>query len=216
MKSFDKERPVNNLPDYYEKSKSSNNYKLLEIEKVSVDTLDNDIKDLLEMLEIDNAVGKTLDMYGEMVNQQRGLATDDQYRFMIRSKIMQNLSTGDYGSVLKALYMTFGCDPADISIAQSEQPCVVAVKKVPIEIISKAGLNVRQTVQLIQRLIPVGITIETFNFTGTFEFSASENDMETDGKIKGFTDTEDNITVSSATGGYLGEIYDNDDEDLPI
>ncbi len=216
MKSFDKERPVNNLPDYYEKSKSSNNYKLLEIEKVSVDTLDNDIKDLLEMLEIDNAVGKTLDMYGEMVNQQRGLATDDQYRFMIRSKIMQNLSTGDYGSVLKALYMTFGCDPADISIAQSEQPCVVAVKKVPIEIISKAGLNVRQTVQLIQRLIPVGITIETFNFTGTFEFSASENDMETDGKIKGFTDTEDNMTMSSATGGYLGEIYDNDDEDLPI
>lgn len=216
MKSFDKERPVNNLPDYYEKSKSSNNYKLLEIEKVSVDTLDNDIKDLLEMLEIDNAVGKTLDMYGEMVNQQRGLATDDQYRFMIRSKIMQNLSTGDYGSVLKALYMTFGCDPADISIAQSEQPCVVAVKKVPIEIISKAGLNVRQTVQLIQRLIPVGITIETFNFTGTFEFSASENDMETDGKIKGFTDTEDNMTMPSATGGYLGEIYDNDDEDLPI
>lgn len=216
MKSFDKERPTNNLPDYYEKSKSSNNYKLLKIEKVSVDTLDNDIKDLLEMLEIDNAIGKTLDMYGEMVNQQRGLATDDQYRFMIRSKIMQNLSTGDYGSVLKALYMTFGCDPADISIAQSEQPCVVAVKKVPIEIISKAGLNVRQTVQLIQRLIPVGITIETFNFTGTFEFSASENDMETDGKIKGFTDTEDNITVSSATGGYLGEIYDNDDEDLPI
>lgn len=216
MKSFDKERPVNNLPDYYEKSKSSNNYKLLEIEKVSVDTLDNDIKDLLEMLEIDNAVGKTLDMYGEMVNQQRGLATDDQYRFMIRSKIMQNLSTGDYGSVLKALYMTFGCDPADISIAQSEQPCVVAVKKVPFEIISKAGLNVRQTVQLIQRLIPVGITIETFNFTGTFEFSASENDMETDGKIKGFTDTEDNMTMSSATGGYLGEIYDNDDEDLPI
>lgn len=216
MKLYDEINLVNNLPDYYAKSETSNNYKLLQTEKKSIDALSVDINDILNMLEINNATGKTLDMYGEMVNQQRGLATDSQYRFMIRSKIMQNLSNGDYGSVLKALYMTFDCDPSEVSIKETDEPCVVAVKKVPLKEISKAGLNVRQTTQIIKRLMPVGIDIETFYFTGTFEFSSNENDMSLDGDTKGFTDVEENMENFNSVGGFLGEIYENNEEDLPI
>lgn len=216
MKSFDEKNHVNNLPDYYAKSETSNNYKLLKSEKISVDSLSTDIRDLFEMLEIDNAIGATLDKYGEMVGQPRGVATDAQYRYMIRSKIMQNLSNGDYGSVLKALYMTFNCNPSEISIMESVKPCVVAVTKVPFAAIAKAGLNTKQAEQIIKRLIPVGINIETFFFTGTFEFSESETDMQLDGTTKGFTDTEENMKKFNAYGGFLGEIYDNDEEDLPI
>lgn len=216
MKYFDEKNHVNNLPDYYAKSITSNNYKLLKSEKISVDSLSKDISDLFEMLEIDNAIGATLDKYGEMVGQPRGIATDAQYRYMIRSKIMQNLSNGDYGSVLKALYMTFNCKPSEISIMESAKPCVVEVTKVPLVAIAKAGLNVKQTEQIIKRLIPVGVDIETFFFTGTFEFSENETDMLVDGMTKGFTDTEANMKNLDADGGFLGEIYDNDEEDLPI
>lgn len=206
MKYFDREQPAKNLPDYYAKSKTSNNYKLLQIEKVSVDTLNNDVNDLFEMLEINNATGKTLDMYGEMVNQQRGLATDDQYRFMIRSKIMQNLSDGDYGSVHKALYITFDCPPDEIGIEQSDKPCVVAVKKVPLASIANAGLNAEQTMRLIQRLMPVGVDIELYNFRGTFEFGETYEYDE----AKGFGNVEQSI------GGFFGVIFDKNDCELPI
>ena len=83
MKYFDEKNHANNLPDYYAKSITSNNYKLLKSEKISVDSLSKDISDLFEMLEIDNAIGATLDKYGEMVGQPRGVATDAQYRYMI-------------------------------------------------------------------------------------------------------------------------------------
>lgn len=216
MKQFDNKNLVNNLPDCYAKSTDSNNYNILQIEKVALELLSKDIEDVLNAKDLNIATGDTLDRYGEMVNQPRGLATDSQYRLMIRAKIMQNLSGGDYKSVLKALYMTFGCEPSRVSIIQSDTPCTVKIERVPLDIITSAGLSTAQTTQIIKRLLPVGIDVETYFYEGTFEFSENENDMSIDGATKGFTDTELNMTSETAIGGILGEIYDGDEIDLPI
>jgi hypothetical protein len=215
MKQFDDLNLVNNLSDRFAKAETSNNFKILQVEKNAVDELSTDIDKVYSALDIDTATGKTLDLYGEIVNQPRGLATDVQYRLMIKSKIMQNLSGGDFKSVLNAIYFTFSCDPSDISIIETS-PCTVKVEKLPFSVLSEAGINSTQTMAIIKRLMPAGVKIEAFSFDGTFAFCESEADMKVDGATKGFTDTEANLKNKDATGGYLGAIYVGDEKDLPI
>lgn len=208
MKIFDETNHANNLPDCYAKPETSNNYKLLQTEKSSVDRLKNDINSVFDILDLNKAEGTVLDLYGDMVNQQRGLATDLQYRFMIRSKIMQNLSNGDYGSVLKALYMTFNCKPSQVSIETADTPCTVKVAKVPLDEILKAGFSTGQTIQLIKALLPVGVDIESYFFEGTFEFGSTDNEYD---ELKGFG------SIDQTIGGFLGVLFGKTDNfDLPI
>lgn len=210
MSNFIYENYAKNLPDHYKKTTDSNNFKILEVERFSIGTFKQDVSDVYESLDLSKVYGKTLDLYGETVGQPRGVATDEQYILMIRSKIAQNLSSGDYNSVVKAICMTFDCEPSEIYIAEKEEPGVVELVVIPLAIINKAGLTTRQTVQLVKRLLPVGIELESFLFEGTFEFSNVENEYD---KTKGFAISETNQSI----GGYLGIVYGEDDEPiLPI
>ena len=213
--NFNSENHVKNLPDFYNKKESSNNYKLLLIEKEAIDALRVDQNAVFDSLDINNATGFTLDLYGEMVGQQRGVATDDQFRCMIRSKIMRNMSDGDYASVTKAVVATFDCTPQEIYIKPKEDdegnfvPCVVELVTLPLGVISKAGLTTKQTVQLIQSLLPICVTLESFLFEGTFTFSNIEDEYN---ENAGFCDVE-----GGTIGGYFGILYGQDDEPiLPI
>lgn len=209
MKQFDDQNYVNNLPDCYEKSKTSNNYKILSIEKYSIDGVNKDISDIFDSLNLNNATGKTLDLYGEMLNQPRGVATDDQYILLIRSKIMRNLSSGDYRGVVNAICHTFECDASEVLIIEKDEPCVVELVVLPLKVIVKAGLTTKQTVAMVKQLLPIGITLESFLFEGTFAFA--DNETSQDNKA-GFCDVEDGII-----GGYFGILYGEDDEPiLPI
>lgn len=210
MSGFNDLNHVKNLPDYYSKSENSNNFKILSIEKYAVDDLQTDITDVWNSLDINNATGATLELYGEMLNQPRGVATDAQYLYMIKSKIMRNLSGGDYLSVIKSICMTFDCAPSEVLILEKEEPCVVELVVLPLNVINRAGLTTRQTVAMIKELLPVGITLESFLFEGTFTFSLSESEYDEDA---GFAPSEDDQTI----GGYLGILYGEDDEpELPI
>ncbi len=209
MSKFNNENYVKNLPDHYKKSADSNNYKILEVERYSIDTFKQDINDVYNSLDLSQAYGKTLDYYGEMVGQPRGLATDDQYILMIRSKIAQNVSGGDYNSVTNAICMTFDCEPSEVYITEKDEPCVVELVVMPLAVINRAGLTTRQTVELVKQLLPVGITLESLLFEGTFCFSNIENEYD---ELAGFCDVED-----GTIGGYFGILYGEDDEtDLPI
>ena len=227
MKEFVWHDHEKNLPDSYAKSKTSNNYKILETEKRSVDSLSEASGLVEKMLNIDLDLSKateaekalfkhTLNLYGEMFNQPRGLATDDQYRYMIKSKVVQSLSGGDFNSVIKAIRETFSCDPEDVSIVETNAPCTIRVDRLPLSVITNAGFSTGQTMQIIKRLIPAGVEIESFSFEGTFEFSENEADMSVDGATKGFTDTEANMKNESASGGYLGLLSGGDETLLPI
>lgn len=206
MKNFDFKNYVSNLPDVYKKSTDSNNYKMLEIERNATGKLYADIKDLFNSLDIDKATGETLDMYGEMLDQPRGLATDSQYRVMIKTKIMRNLSSGDYKSVAEALRMSLDCDPSEIYLKDVEEtPCVVELVNLPYDKIIKAGLTAKQVEALVQQLLPVGVRLSQYSYEGTFELACEYGEYDNE---KGLADAYENATV----GGTLGTIgaFDNE------
>lgn len=209
MKQFDSGNYVKNLPDCYLKSESSNNHKILSVEKHAISDLETDITDIFNSLDLNSATGETLDLYGDMLSQPRGVATDDQYILLIRSKIMRNLSGGDYLSVARAICHTFECEPSQVLILEKDEPCTVELVTLPLSVIVKAGLTTKQTTAMIKQLLPVGITLESYLFEGTFAFSSLENEYD---ENAGFCDVE-----GGTIGGYLGITYGSDDEPiLPI
>lgn len=216
MKEFDFVNLAKNLPDSFAKNKNSNNYKVLEIEKISKDKFREDLQSIYLCLDINQATGKTLDLYGDIVEQPRGAATDAQYRLMIKSKIMQNLSTGDYPSVLKAICLTFDCDPSEVLITESANG-EIEISLLPLAVINGAGLTANQAVAMVNRLLPAGVKVASYLFEGTFEFATSYEDMKVDGETKGLTDTYANMKNAEAIGGYLGITMGDENETvLPI
>lgn len=216
VKKFDYGNYANNLPDCYAKDELSNNYKILLIEHLSLngktengqvlkEGLQIDIADIDNALDLNTATGKTLDLYGEMVGQARGTANDAQYRMLIKSKILQNKTGGNFPSVLNAIYVTFGCKPSDISIVESETPCMVRIDGMPYSEIIEADMTTSQVVAIIKRLLPAGVGIETAEFEGTFEFSENEKEAST---TAGFADNEQTM------GGYFGYIASENEEQI--
>lgn len=137
MGEFIKDNHVKNLPDSFCKSTESNNYKLLELERLTLEDYRKTLQELFDVIKLENAGGKVLDMYGETVGQLRGKATDEQYILMIKAKLMQNLSNGSYPSILNALCTTFDCKPEDVYIEESDMPCTVNVVRLPLEAVCK-------------------------------------------------------------------------------
>lgn len=233
---FDFNNHVKNLPDCYDKKeeiiingkvtqKASNNFNILETERISVNEFKNDLYEIFSSQDIDNNVSsdpniknKTLDLYGERVGQLRGVATDNQYLRMIKSKVFRNLSNGTYPSVIHAICVTFGCDPTDVKILQkanddgTQISCVVEVVKLPLQNVTESGLSLNQTIKILESLLPVCVTVEATYFEGTFEFAANEEEAKILAPTKGFNTSEE-----TDVGGYFGLIYNKEDEpDLPI
>ena len=204
---FNRENHVLNLPDAFQKARGSNNDKILTLEKNAVDRLREDLKDVYDSLDLDRAYGKTLDYYGESVGQERGKATDDQYRVLIKSRIARNLTDGDYNSVVRAISVVFSCDPSEIVLTELDEPCHVRVDDLPIGKLNGSGIDVSTAVQIVKGLIPAGVTVEAINFSGTFEFAASASEYDA---AAGFGDTDQTI------GGTLGLLASSDGNDLPV
>lgn len=204
-------RPVNRLPDCYRKDPDSNNYKLLELGREETEKLRSDIQAVLDALDINHAAGATLDLYGTMLGQRRGLLNDEQYRYMLLSKIGRNTVQGDYNSIMRNLVLMFGGQMGDIAlddleVVEEERPCVVKLTKFPISVLVNAGFSSRQAVQMIELLLPICVTLAADNFEGTFEFA--EMDQEYD-KTAGFADLKQTI------GGFFGLLL-GEDEKIPI
>lgn len=197
---FNRENHVKNLPDAYRKTPESNNAKLLGIEKSETDRLREEIAAIYDSLDLDLATGKTLDLYGEMLGQERGAATDEQYRALLKSRITRNLSGADHNSIVNAICLTFGCDPADVLLTETDGKCEVTLEGVPFDAINRINLDVTAATQVIERLIPAGVKFTILGFAGTFEFGSTE--MEYD-EEKGFADVEQTM------GGTLGYVPDN-------
>ena len=201
---------VDNLPDAYRKDTDSNNYKILNIQKIEIDGIKEDTEDVYNTLDLDQATGKTLDLYGDMLGQARGFATDDQYRVMIKAKIVRNLMTGSLDSIINAGCLMFGCDPSEMHIVEDESPASVKIISLPYRVINYVGLSASQVVELIIKLVPVGITVKSAELQGTFEFGTTDSEHDEE---KGFAISE----ADQSIGGYLGYIYSSESEQpLPI
>ena len=201
---------VNNLPDVYRKDTDSNNYKILNIQKIEVDGIKKDTEDVYNTLDLDQATGKTLDLYGDMLGQARGYATDDQYRVMIKSRIVRNLMTGSLDSIITAGCLMFGCEPNEMHIIEDSSPAGVKVISLPYRVINYVGLSASQVIELIIKLVPVSITVKSAELQGTFEFGTTDSEYDED---KGFAISE----ADQSIGGYVGYIYSAENEQpLPI
>lgn len=192
---YREDHPAGNLPDSFAKTPESNNYKVLEIERRMATDFSHELQALDDGLDLSLAYGKTLDYYGEMYGQPRGVATDSQYRYMIRAKSMRNLSSGDYPSIRKAICHAFRCDQKLVSISEDDAPCVVKIAVLPLSVINSAGLTVNQTTAMIKQLLPVGVRLESILFDGTFEFSDKADALDQE---HGFAD------INGTYGGYFG------------
>lgn len=202
---------VERLPDCYRKDKDGNNYKLLGLNEAATEELREDIEAVRDALDLNLASGKTLDLYGEMLDQRRGLLNDEQFRYMLLTKIGRNVVQGDYKSIMRALVLMFGGKQGDISLddlelGEEDLPCVVKLTKFPIAVLVNAGFSSRQAVRMIESLLPICITLDADNFEGTFTFA--ELDQEYDAAA-GFADMEQSI------GGYFGLLLGEDDK-IPV
>lgn len=188
------------LPDAYYKGKDGNNYKLLLLNNLATEEYRQELTNVLESLDLLQATGKTLDLFGETVNQQRGILNDTQYRILILTKIGKNICQGDYNSIIKLLTIIFECEPCDIHIKECDEICRVEIDKFPLDVLARAGFSSTQAVEILEQLLPVCVKVADANFEGTFEFGeiAPYTYPLYRDKEKGFGDIEQTV------GGYFG------------
>ena len=204
---FNRDHPVKNLQDAYRKTPDSNIAKLLQIEKEAIDQLREDTRAVYDSLDIDKATGKTLDLFGEMFGQQRGTATDEQYRVLIKNRIVRNFANTDHTSIVNAICATFDCEPTEVLLTESDVPCMVKLEGLPIAQLNASNIDIGTAVQIVTSMLPAGVYMEAVSFSGTFEFSDAGLVYD---EAAGFGDEAQTI------GGYLGLVSDGSGSNLPV
>lgn len=197
---------VKRLPDSYAKSTNSNNHKLLNLNEQAIADVKADAEALLEVLDLDNATGYTLDLYGDLVGQKRGVLNDEQYRIMIRTRMGMNAAQGNYATIIECAKNIFKCKASDIVLRDAEGAAKVELEKFPLEVLVNAGFSSVQAIQLLDMLLPIGVVINDANFGGTFEFAETADEYD---EAAGFAD------LSQTIGGYLGLLY-GEDANAPV
>lgn len=204
---FNRDELAKNLPDAYLKSNGSNNAKILAIEHGASSDLRAALREIEDSLDISKAYGKTLDMYGEMIGQMRGIATDEQYRVLIKNKLLRNIANADFNSVVNAICMTFDCDPHDVLLVENDETCVVSLEGLPLDKLTASNIDINTAIAIINSLLPVSVHMEAISFDGTFEFADVEMLYDED---KGFADDAHTI------GGTLGLLANSTGGKLPV
>lgn len=204
---------VRNLPDAFCKEEDCNNAKLLGLHSGLVSQIRRDIEAVDSTNDLEQAYGKTLDLYGLALDQSRGLMNDTKYRYLLRTRIGANLVGGDYMSVMRHLVQMFNVNQTEVKLSdfeavEGEQSCIVHLEKLPLHVLAGAGFTSKQAVQMIEMLLPVCVTVYADNFEGTLEFAKTHTEYD---ENAGFAD-DDQIF-----GGWLGLLFGEDGETpLPL
>lgn len=202
---------IQKLPDSYNKKPNSNNAKLLQLQELAMADVRKELQDIEDCLDLNQAYGKTLDLYGEMEEQKRGLLNDEQYRYMILLKIGIDNIQGDYNNIMRVIVQIFNCKNGqikldDIEVTETSRSCVVKLTKFPVQVLIDAGFSSKQAVQMIEKLLPIGVSLAADNFDGTFAFAETEQEYD---ETAGFANETQTI------GGYFGLLLGEDDT-IPI
>lgn len=195
MSIFNYEDFVENLPDAFYKKKDGNNYKLMLVEKHIYDRINEMFQSIFDILEIDNAKGSVLDMYGERLNLKRGTWDDTQYLIQLKSKIAQSMSDGSRNSIAKALAFVLSSTTDRIQLKSREDGNGIEIADIPLGLLYDAKFEEQQIIEIVESLLPQGVHVLQTEFSGTFEFGETETEYD---ETKGFADLEGTI------GGYFG------------
>lgn len=195
MATFNFDNFAKNLPDAFRKDTDSNNYKLLLVEKHIYDKIYEMFQSIQNILDLDNTTGATLDMYGERLNVKRGALSDYQYRIRLKAKITQSLCDGTRDSIAEALAYMLSTTSDKIKLETDGTANVVKISDLPLSVVINAEFSTDEITEIVENLLPEGVSVSQTEFTGTFEFA--ENDNEYD-ENSGFADLEGTV------GGYFG------------
>ncbi|WEY89781.1 hypothetical protein [Bacillus subtilis] len=204
---------IGKLTDAFLKDEKSNIGKLFLIVDEQLTALKSALITAENWRDIDAAKGKALDLLGDNVSQDRGRATDEIYRVLIRGKVARNVSDGTTNRIIEALAKTLNCKPSEIHIVSSkefneDEPAAIIVKKAPIEALSKVGMSATQFSNIVQKTVAAGVRVAYVDLNGTFRFSSSANSIET---------SQYGFSTDGTDGGTLGGIFQpEDDYPLPI
>lgn len=196
MIDFDKSNYAKNLPDSFKKD--SNNYKILEIERLSIEEHLNNLYNIYSIFDIDNAYGKTVDKYGERAGLKRGNLNDKQYIAMIKANIMGMLGNGTYKSILNSICNIFNCDARSVYIEEANEPCCIEKIILPLSILDFNSISLEQVINTIKVLLPITIIFKNnLNLEGSFTFGSVKNNYDIE---KGFSNIENLV------GGNFGTV----------
>ncbi len=188
------------LPGGYARTAESTNARLLSLPGAALEDAKEDLKAVEDAADIEKASGETLDLYGQMLRVARGVLDDTQYRFLIKSRVVRNFVGGDQESVARGVMGMFGAEPGEVELADDEALSgVVRVRRLPFEVLQRAGFTGKQAVQIVRELLPAGVRLEADNFEGSFSFAEQESDYD---EALGFADGEQESEQSM--GGYFG------------
>ncbi len=137
---FSTQSIVKRLSDYFDKTPDSNISKLMSIFAAEAKEVKATNDRIRQWRNIDDAEGDGLDLIGQNVNQPRGIATDEVYRILLKSKIARNLSDGTIDMIIQVLAILLSVDHKMIKIKEkwndSEEPEPAAIKV--IELLNRA------------------------------------------------------------------------------
>ncbi|WP_353856428.1 hypothetical protein [Bacillus sp. Bos-x628] len=204
---------INKLTDAFQKDEKSNIGKLFFIVDEQLTAVKKTLITAEKWRDIDNAKGRGLDLIGDNVAQNRGRATDEIYRVLIRGKVARNISDGTTNRIIEALAKTLNCEYSEINIYtvkedNENEPAAIIVKKAPLEALNKIGMSATQFSSIVQKTVAAGVRVAYINLNGTFSFSSIPDEIE----ISQFGFSSD-----GNDGGTLGGIFEpEDDYPLPI
>lgn len=200
--------------DVFNKNENSNLGKIIQIFSQQLQEIEQTNIRIKEWRNVDSAEGVGLELIGENIKQSRGVATDEVYRVLLKSKIARNLSTGDINTIIRVLSLALDADPSTIRIQEKwgdllePEPAAIKMIEVPLAKINESGIAPEQFVRIVQRTAAAGVKVASIEMTGTFQFGGLP--METDPDA-GFANIE------GTTGGYLGAAFTpSNNQDLPI
>lgn len=212
---FDAKSVVSRLSDYFDKRPESNISKLLKIFSEELQQLHTTIERVGEWRDIDKAEGAALDDIGTNIKQPRGVATDDVYRILLKSKIARNLSDGSINTIIRVLAIALSCDYNEIKIIEKwddplePEEAAIKVMELPLQKLNETGLDPINFARLVQKTVIGGVKVDVIELTGTFEFGDETNAIDFE---KGFGDVND-----ESIGGFLGAVWTpSTDKELPI
>jgi hypothetical protein len=202
------------LTDVFRKDPESNVGKLMAIFAGQLQKLEQTVQRVEEWKDIDQAEGTTLDRIGENVGQPRGVAADEIFRILIKSKIARNLSKGDINTIITVLATALDTDPSEIKIAEqyadpaNPEPAAISLIALPLQRLNQVGMDPAQFSRIVERTVAAGVRVGVIELTGTFEFGSMDDPLD---QNTGFADIEQSF------GGTLGAVYSpGDAPDLPI
>lgn len=152
---------VSRFTDYFYKQSDGKLYKLMSVIADELQFAKDTIDTVRLYRAIDHAEGVPLDVLGAQVHQLRGKLDDENYRRLIKAKIIQNRSNGTLRDVIDALVVLLKTNTFTVreSWEYGERRPTVVIDDVCVNVLSQSGFDIATITAIIQRIVAAGVKV---------------------------------------------------------